>query len=70
MADSWLTDGNCKECRRRKYCSKECKAHRVSTKRFLYGAIMSATGLSAVCDANPEFSENMKKAAYMTGALE
>lgn len=24
MADSWKTDGNCNECRRQKYCKKQC----------------------------------------------
>lgn len=24
MADSWLTDGNCEECRRKNYCQKSC----------------------------------------------
>jgi radical SAM protein with 4Fe4S-binding SPASM domain len=28
MADSWLTDGNCKECRRKNYCQKACTIHK------------------------------------------
>ena len=28
MADSWKTDGNCSECRRHSYCSKQCSAHK------------------------------------------
>ena len=41
MADSWLTDGNCKECRRQKYCNKPCKAHKTSTMNFIHGAVAS-----------------------------
>lgn len=26
MSENWLTDGNCKKCRRKKYCNKPCKA--------------------------------------------
>ena len=25
---SWLTNGDCTTCRRRKYCNKECKLHK------------------------------------------
>jgi len=25
MHESWLTDGNCSECRRRTYCKRPCK---------------------------------------------
>lgn len=28
MSENWKTDGNCKECRRRNYCSKACKKHK------------------------------------------
>lgn len=27
MSENWRIDGNCKECRRKKYCTKPCKAH-------------------------------------------
>lgn len=26
-AEQWLENGDCKQCRRAKYCSKVCKAH-------------------------------------------
>lgn len=35
MADSWKTDGNCKECRRQKYCSKECTASKRAIRAFI-----------------------------------
>ena len=28
MADSWKTDGNCAECRRKSYCGHACNAHK------------------------------------------
>lgn len=28
MADSWKTDGNCDECRRKNYCKKVCTAQK------------------------------------------
>lgn len=28
MADAWLTNGDCTKCRRKSYCSKQCKANR------------------------------------------
>lgn len=34
MADSWLTDGNCNECRRRNYCTKRCKKSKQLTKNL------------------------------------
>jgi len=28
MADSWKTNGDCKECRRKNYCRKVCTANK------------------------------------------
>ena len=28
MADEWLKDGDCDNCRRKKYCKNPCKAHK------------------------------------------
>lgn len=28
MADSWMTDGNCDNCRRKSYCSTQCTANK------------------------------------------
>ena len=43
MEDSWLTSGDCKKCRRKDYCSKQCKAHRSleagSCKRVVQDAV-------------------------------
>lgn len=50
MADSWLIDGNCEVCRRKNYCSTECKRHRVNRKRSIYNAVMSGTGMNRILD--------------------
>jgi hypothetical protein len=38
--DRWKSDGNCKYCRRRDYCTKDCKAAKMRFNRicmeFLY----------------------------------
>ena len=28
MADEWLGDGDCDNCRRKKYCKRPCRAHK------------------------------------------
>lgn len=45
MADSWLTDGNCSECRRNKYCNKKCKKRVQVEKRREYSTAMETTGM-------------------------
>lgn len=42
MADSWLTDGDCKECRRQKYCRKPCARARERSDRELKEAVVKA----------------------------
>ena len=41
--DRWKSDGNCKYCRRRNYCTKDCKAAKMRFERicrsFLYERI-------------------------------
>lgn len=46
--DNWLTNGKCKECRRRDYCSKPCTANKRSTYAFIHNAISDATGLGPI----------------------
>lgn len=74
MADSWLINGNCEECRRRKYCSTECKKHRVRHKRNFYNAMMSATGMNRIFDmlSTPTYNahETAEFVAKQTGMLE
>lgn len=42
MADSWKIDGNCKECRRKKYCSKPCTKNNGRREEMLRKAVMDA----------------------------
>lgn len=74
MADSWLIDGNCEVCRRKKYCSTECKKHRISRKRSLYNAVMSATSMNRILDimSTPTYNahETVEFVAKHTGMLE
>lgn len=74
MADSWLIDGNCEVCRRKNYCKKECKLHRVNWKRSLYNAVLSATGFDKIYDAmsTPEYDarEKAEDFARWSGMLE
>jgi len=34
MADSWKTDGNCAECRRKNYCKKQCSKNKQSNEKL------------------------------------
>ena len=74
MADSCLIDGNCEICRRKNYCSTECKKHRAKWKRGLYNAVMSATGMDRVLDvmSTPAYDahETVERIAKMEGILE
>lgn len=63
MADSWLTDGNCSNCRREKYCSTPCKKAKSNRKKALYNSVMSATGMGPLLDkagATERFENTMK----------
>lgn len=43
-SEQWLSGGDCKLCRRSKYCSKVCKANKEATQRDIYSAVNKATG--------------------------
>lgn len=43
-SEQWLSGGDCKLCRRSKYCSKECKASKQATQRDIYNMVNEATG--------------------------
>lgn len=43
-SEQWLSGGDCKLCRRSKYCSKVCKANKEATQRNIYSAVNKATG--------------------------
>lgn len=41
-SEQWKLEGNCKECRRKNYCSKDCKAHREATYSMMRGMVAKA----------------------------
>lgn len=38
-SDQWLLSGDCKQCRKNKYCSKPCKRNMVTSK-VLYNMLL------------------------------
>ena len=46
--EQWKTDGNCKFCRRKKYCGAECTASKRRIKAEIYSLIAEKTGLRPV----------------------
>lgn len=68
MADSWLIDGNCENCRRNNYCKKPCTKAKRNHKNMLYGAVMRATGMDKVlCAMGPEVMKNFDDMARYNG---
>lgn len=43
-SEQWLSGGDCKLCRRSKYCSKKCKASKQAIQIDIYSAVNKATG--------------------------
>jgi radical SAM protein with 4Fe4S-binding SPASM domain len=41
-SEQWKLEGDCKECRRKNYCGKDCKAHREATYSMIYGMVAKA----------------------------
>lgn len=60
MDEQWKSGGRCNECRRQKYCSKPCKAHKVSVRNALYGLVTSKLDEQT----NGMFSEIMNHSYY------
>lgn len=48
LQDSWLSDGNCKKCRRKKYCTKQCKLNKVYQENIILGGLINKTSFGAV----------------------
>lgn len=69
MADSWLIDGNCNKCRRKKYCSSPCTKASRRRKNQLYNDVMEATGIGDILDkagSRDRFDEHMKSIGYLS----
>ena len=46
--DRWLIDGDCRECRRAKYCTKLCKLHKRRLKELLDDEIQKGNGVDVI----------------------
>lgn len=46
--DQWLLGGDCKECRRVKYCTKLCKAHKKNLQRLLIEGLKKNKGREVI----------------------
>ena len=57
MADNWLTDGNCNECRKNKYCKKSCSMHEKRKNIFIHNAF-SKTKFGQLFDHVQETIDN------------
>ena len=42
LTEQWNLDGNCSQCRRKKYCSKRCKAYLESMSKELKSTIINS----------------------------
>lgn len=42
VSEQWLLDGDCRICRRKRYCTKGCKKNRVAKERLINAMITSA----------------------------
>lgn len=43
-SEQWLSDGVCRDCRRKTYCSKPCTANKRRMKLQVFRAMDAATG--------------------------
>lgn len=42
VSEQWLLNGDCRICRRKRYCTKGCKKNRVAKERLINAMITSA----------------------------
>lgn len=42
VSEQWLLDGDCRICRRKRYCTKGCKKNRLAKERLINAMITSA----------------------------
>lgn len=56
-SDQWLLDGECKKCRRDKYCSKPCKALQTSLRRLIVDGVRSGTESGVIDQAMRHIGE-------------
>lgn len=53
--DQWLLDGDCKKCRKMKYCSKSCKATKLAMQKEINRILQNMR--EAKKDAEPRVTE-------------
>lgn len=52
--DQWLLGGDCKECRRVKYCTKLCTAHKKNLQRLLIEGLKKNKGREVIDEVAKE----------------
>lgn len=53
--DRWKSDGNCKYCRRRDYCTKDCKAAKMRFNRICMEFLYERTHLKEIKESLNEY---------------
>lgn len=48
--EQWLEDGDCRKCRRAKYCHTPCERNKQMLQRSIRNAILTQTGLGQAFD--------------------
>lgn len=59
--EQWLEDGDCRVCRRAKYCHTPCKKNKQMLQRKIRNTILTQTGLGQVFDILNKSHKNQFK---------
>lgn len=58
-SEQWLLDGDCRKCRKAKYCSKQCRISKMNFEQKIHNYILEHTGLNKIsniiAEANRRF---------------
>lgn len=58
MNEQWKLDGDCRICRRAKYCTKGCKKQRIADERFIQALTIKAFAKALLKQGNKEGDSN------------
>ena len=47
-SEQWMLDGDCRKCRRAKYCSKLCRISKINFEREIHNYILRKTGMGKI----------------------
>lgn len=47
-SEQWLLDGDCRKCRKAKYCSKQCRISKINFEQKIHNCILERTGLNKI----------------------